>query len=202
MAKISLSDAIHSQRAVRRFKPDPVPDQVVRQLLSAATRAPSGANQQPWYFVVIRDPDTKRLLGAWYLEAWEAYYTQRKRTLGTAPSADYLARHMEEVPVFILVCMDTRRYGASPGPLTRGASIYPAVQNLLLSARGLGLGSTLTTLYTLHESDLKAYLGIPDYIETAALIPLGYPDEGERFGGSRRKPVEEVAFSERWDQTR
>ena len=202
MTEISLSEAIHSQRAVRRFRPDPVPDEVVRTVLEAATRAPSGANQQPWYFVVIRDQEAKRLIGVWYLEAWDAYYAQRKRTLDPALSADYLARHIDEVPVFILVCMDSRRYGSSPGPLTRGASIYPAVQNLMLTARGLGLGTTLTTMHTLHDEDLKAYLGIPENVETAALIPMGYPAEGERFGPTRRKPVEEVTYYEQWGETR
>ena len=79
-----------------------------------------------------------------------------------------------------------------------GASIYPAVQNLLLAARALGLGTVLTTLHAQYEREIKALLHIPATVETAALIPVGYPAEGIRFGRARRRPLSEVVFHERW----
>ena len=134
------------------------------------------------------------------LEAWEAVYGGRVPGRGISPSiyhsADHLAHNMAEVPVIIMVCMEGGRPG--PGPLTRGASIYPAVQNLLLAARALGLGTALTTLHRRHEEEIKALLGIPENVETAALIPLGFPAQGEHFGGSRRRPASEVTFQEKW----
>ena len=100
---------------------------------------------------------------------------------------------MEDVPVFILVCIQT-----DPGSTMSGASIYPAVQNILLAARGLGLGSVLTTRQTRFEKEIKQLLGIPDDVATAALLPIGFPADGSRYGPTRRKPLGDVAFSERW----
>jgi nitroreductase len=109
-----------------------------------------------------------------------------------------LAQQMANVPVLILACIDHGDTGPGPGPMTRGASIYPAVQNLLLAARALGLGTVLTTLHTQYESEIKALLHIPATVETAALIPVGHPAEGERLGHARRRPLSEVVFHETW----
>ena len=202
MSDISLFDAIHTQRAIRRFSMDPVPDDAIKAILEAAVKAPSGGDKQPWYFIVIREAETKSRIGEWYLDGWNIAYgnMQPGQTLSSSvyQSADHLAHHMGESPVLILVCLDRGVSGPGPGPITTGASIYPAVQNLLLSAQGLGLGTVLTTLHRRHEDEIKELLGIPENVETAALIPVGYPAEGERFGGSRRKPVEEVTFYDRW----
>jgi len=105
---------------------------------------------------------------------------------------------MATVPVLILACIDYGTAGIGPGPITRGASIYPAVQNLLLAAGALGLGTVLTTLHTQYEHEIKALLRIPETVETAALIPVGYPAEGARVGRARRRPLSEVVFHERW----
>ena len=202
---VTLAEAIRTQRAIRRFNPDPVPDASLRTVLEAATRAPSSANRQPWRFIVIREEEPKRLLAEWYLDSWKATYPNwqpARAALRIASnvysSADYLAHHMAGVPMLILVCTQKLSVGAYPGHITRSASIYPAVQNLLLSARALGLGTTLTTLHTRHEEEVAAYFGIPDDHETVALVPMGYPAEGERFGRSKRKPVEEVTYYEKW----
>ncbi len=204
MTDISLSEAIRTQRAIRRFTTDPVPDEAITTLLEAAIRAPSAGNRQTWYFLVIRDPETKRRLGEWYLDGWSAAYGNVQPGQGISSSvyrsADTLAHRMGDVPVLIMACVDQGAAGVGPGPITRGASIYPAVQNLLLTARALGLGTVLTTLHRRHEEEVKRLLGIPDSVETAALIPVGYPAEGEHFGGSRRKPVEELTFYDRWGQ--
>lgn len=204
--EIGLFEAIYSQRAIRRLKLDPVPDALIHKLIEAATKAPSGGDRQPWAFLVVRDPAAKQKLGEWYLDAWERTYgTIPQETRARFPegfarvyrSADYLARHLAEAPVLILVCAS-----ASGGPPLIAAashygSIFPAVQNLLLAARGLGLGATLTTLHKMHEAEVKQLLGIPDTAETVALIPVGYPRG--KYGPTTRRPVEEILHFERWD---
>ena len=198
--EIGLFDAIYSQRAIRRYASQDVPDELVRRLIEAATKAPSGANRQPWRFLVVRDPETKRRIGQYYLRSWEESYGSRAQRPPTnsshiRDSADYLAHHMHEAPVLILACIE---HGGASGRLSQGASIYPAVQNLLLAARGLGLGSALTTLHKRYEAEIKEMLDIPESVETAALLPIGYPDEGVTYGPTARRPVEEVTYHERW----
>lgn len=199
---IGLFEAIYTQRAIRQFKPDPVPEELIRKLVEAATKAPSGSNSQPWRFVVIRDQALKRRIGADYRTVWEAEYRPRMTGVqgSVRASSAYLAQHLQESPVLILACIE---HDGSPSSLRRGASIYPAVQNLLLAARGLGLGAVITTMHKWrHEGQIKEMLGIPDNVETAALIPVGYPAEGMRYGPTRRKPVEEVTYWDRWGTTR
>jgi nitroreductase len=195
---MSLSEAIHSQRAIRHFSEKPVSDEAVETMLNAAIRAPNGGNRQPWRFVVIRDADIKRRLGQWYLLAWQAATAAMEALTQPYRYGAELAQQMATVPVLILACIDHGEAGPGPGPVTRGASIYPAVQNLMLAARALGLGTVLTTLHTQYEREIKALLNIPETVETAALIPVGYPAEGSRFGRARRRPLAEVVFYDRW----
>ena len=195
---ISLFEAIYSQRAIRDFSDQPVSDEAIETILSAAIRAPSGGNRQPWRFLVIRDADIKRRLGGWYLSAWQAATAEMDELAQPYRHGAELAQQMETVPVLILVCIDHGDSGIGPGPVTRGASIYPAVQNLMLAARALGLGTVLTTLHTQYESEIKELLDIPNSVETAALIPVGYPAEGSRFGQARRSPLSDVVFHDRW----
>ncbi len=103
---------------------------------------------------------------------------------------------MDEVPVFILACIHV-----DAGATLTGASIFPAVQNILLAARGLGLGSAMTTRQTRFEEEIKQMLGIPENVATVALLPIGFPAEGSRYGPTRRSPLEEVAFSDRWGES-
>src|SRR5439155_17179253 len=111
-------------------------------------------------------------------------------------AASHLAEHLHEVPVLILCCL---QHNGSPSDINRGASIYPAVQNMLLAARGLGLASVLTTRPRRgFEQEIKAKLGIPDNVDTAALLPLGSIAPGHRYGPTTRRPVEEVTFDETW----
>jgi nitroreductase len=197
---VELFEAINTQRAMRRLKPDPVPDELVWKVLDAAIRAPSGGNRQPWNFIVIRDEAKKKKLAAWYLEAWEKAYGPIKQmaksnpeTAKTYASADHLANHLAEVPVLIIATVQQSGIAAvSPA----GASIYPAVQNLMLAARALGLGTALTTLHRAHEDDVRELLGIPDGVETMALIPLGWPRG--KFGSGERLPVEKVTYWDAW----
>ena len=197
---MELFEALHTQRAIRRFKTDPVPDELVAQVLDAAIRAPSGSNSQGWAFLVLKDAEVKSQVGDYYrMAADEAGLSQRAASPDPSQariyrSAHYLASRMGEAPVLILACI---RVGDGPASLATGSSIYPAVQNLMLAARGLGLGTVITTIHRAYEHEIKALLEIPESVDTAALIPMGYPAEGSRFGPTTRKPVAEVAFRDR-----
>ena len=201
--EISLFDAIHTQRAIRRFTDEPVSDEAIQRILEAAVRAPSGRNTQPWRFIVIRDTATKQRIGDYYRQACEEAGIGQEPIPGLSKkvndSVTHLAFHMGEAPVLILACYEFLNEDAvGTSTILTGSSIYPAVQNLLLAARALGLGTALTTVHSMFESDIKDLLGIPPNVQTAALIPLGYPSPEERFGGSRRRPVAEVTHFDRW----
>src|SRR3990170_3656462 len=159
---------MNTQRAMRRLKPDPVPDELIWKLLDAAVKAPSGGNRQPWNFIVIRDAETKAKIAEWYLESWNTAY-------------------------------GPFRQAALASPATAG-TFSSAVQNLMLAARALGLGTTLTTLHRAHEDEVKQLLGIPDGVETMCLIPVGYPRG--KFGPTTRIPAEKVTFWEKWGGAR
>ena len=207
---LDVLDAIHSPRAMRYLKPDPIPDGVLWTILDAAIRGPTGGNAQSWGWVVVRDPQAKRRIAGWYREGWERAYGQdreqqlaqaaREGGLGRANylSAEYLANHLEEAPVWIFPVL--RNAAGSTRPTT-GSSIYGAVQNLMLAACAHGIGSTLTSLYGGHEDDVRHLLGLPDDARTFALIPLGYPARGA-FSQPKRRPVEQVTHWERWGQAR
>ncbi len=201
--EISLFEAIHTQRAIRRFTDDPVSDEVIQRILEATVRAPSGRNTQPWRFIVIRDADTKQKIGDYYRLACEAAGIGQEPIPGLSKkvndSVTHLAFHMGDTPVLILACYEYLNEDAvGTSSILTGSSMYPAVQNLLLAARALGLGTALTTVHSMFESEIKDLLGIPANVQTAALIPLGYPSPEERFGGSRRRPVAEVTHFDRW----
>ena len=190
--EIGLFEAIDTQRGLRRFKPDPVPDEMISRILQAAIKAPSGGVQQGWSFIVVRDPETRRKIGDLYrtgsrFDIREDMTGQQRRVYRLAQD---LEDHLDDVPVLIVACLR--------GGLGSGASIYPAVQNILLAARGLGLASVLTTRQSRFEADIKDILGIPDEVSTAALLPIGFPAEGTRYGPTRRRPLDEVAFDGRW----
>src|SRR6185369_1456052 len=144
---VDFFDVVTTQRAMRRLKPDPIPDAVLRQIMDAAICAPSGGNRQGWRFVVVRDPARRARLGELYRESWaELMKTPYYRGASAAPpdsregkmvaSAGHLAEHLAEAPVLVLACIGT---DGRP-TITTGASIYPAVQNLMLAARALGIG--------------------------------------------------------------
>ena len=193
---ISLFETMHSQRAIRHFTTDPVPDEAIDTLLRSAIRAPNGGNKQGWHFLVIRDQEAKRRLGEWYLAAWSAAFSEERKQQQAYRSGADLGHGMVDIPVVILVCTD--HDDRDRGGVIAGASIYPAVQNLMLAARALGLGTVLTTMHTEYESEVKEFFGIPDNVDTAALIPVGYPAEGEHFGGGRRRPFDEVTYYDHW----
>jgi nitroreductase len=209
MAELGIFETIYSTRAMRRLKPDPIPEETLKKIVDAGIRAPSGGNLQEWAFVLVRDPELKRFIRDYYWNTW-----QRLRAGGTIPTnipppqqrmlnaAAHLAAHMDEVPVILLACAhkDYLPLAALNNPRANAAvvhgSIYPAVQNILLACRALGVGATLTTLHCFFEEELKQKLGIPENMEIAALLPLGFPQG--KFGPVTRAPVEEVIHWDRW----
>lgn len=204
---MEIFEAIHTLRAIWRLKPAPIPDDVLRQILEAAIRAPSGGNRQPWFFVAVRDADKRKTIGdIWntgYQKLLEVpYYGEAAAGGGTEAqqrmmrSVKYMAEHLHEAPVHLVVCMDT---DGQPPAFGHGSSIYPAIQNLMLAARALGVGTVLTTIHRYRDAELKALLGIPEHIVTAAVIPMGYPRG--HFGAGPRKPLREVAFIDNWGAT-
>jgi nitroreductase len=177
------------QRAIRTFTEEEVPDDLIDQVLTAAIHGPSGSNSQPWHFIVVRDPTVKQAISAVYEEA---------RAAGPAPSAGGARQPLAAAPVLIVACVNTPASGRAG--FQTGASIDPSVQNLLLAARALGLGSCLTTLHRRRKACLHAILGIPDQIESAAIIPLGWPDRD--YGPNRRPPLAQSVMYDRWTGSR
>ena len=200
-----LFEIIRTTRSMRRLKSDPVPNELIRKILEAGVCAPSGGNMQRWRFLVIRDTKVKETVGALYKRAWDEQVAPRYRAGEPAPgmsrerflrlldAAEYLAAHIHEAPVWIVPCLE----GGTP-MRTSGSSIYPAVQNMLLAARALGLGATLTTLHLQFEQEAEAALGLPPGVHSYALLPLGYPMG--RFGPVRRVPLADVVYEEQWGQ--
>ena len=222
---LDVLDAIHTTRAQRFLKPDPIPEDVLWQILDAAIRGPTGGNQQGCGWVVIRDQATKDAIAKVYSERLLSSYGYERvsdEELGTARitrggiaegevgidarnrrGVVHLAEHFAEVTVIVAPVMQTaarmsdnsRRSGAG-----LGGSIYGAVQNLMLAARAFDLGTVMT--WTLdEESGINELLGLPENAFVMALIPLGYLEQG-RFSQARRKPLGEVVHWDRWGDQR
>lgn len=196
-------DIIHTTRAMRRLRPDPVPDALVHKILEAGVSAANGGNAQRWRFLVIKDPSVKRAVQSFYKRAFDEVVGPRYA--GSAPppgmsaerfrrqhqAVEYLTEHFHEAPVWIVACIEE-----SHPTRWSGASIYPAVQNMLLATRALGLGSTLTTRHLLHEKEAEAALGLPPGVHSYAILPIGYPIGN--FGPVRRAALSDVVFAEKW----
>jgi nitroreductase len=214
MGEIGLYEAMSTLRAVRRLRPDPVPDDVLRRVIQAASFAPTGANAQPWRIVAVRDPARKRRLGELYRAQWKRYAENARRAIAALPDAerakqeravragDHLADHFGETPVILVICFDPRRMAITdagqPRPsVVGGGSVYPSVQNLLLACRAEGLGCVLTTLLCYAETDVRALLEIPEGWYTAAAVPIGYP-LARGHGPISRRPPEKLAFLDRF----
>ena len=201
MEQMGLFEAMFSQRQITRFKPDPVPREAIEKIIEAAIKAPSGGNTQPWHFVAITNPGLISRIGEIYKELWLGARRSQAEPGETTVyrAARYLANHMPEVPAMILICADHSANYTPGQPIERGrhaSSIWLAVQNLFLAARALGLGTRLTTTHIRREQEIKDMLVIPDYVETVALTPIGYPRG--RFGPTDRKPAAEVSSYNRW----
>lgn len=202
---MDLTEALYTTRAMRRVRPDPIPEEVVAKILDAAVRAPSGGNAQNWRMIVVSDASVRETLGPVYREAYaqlqENIYAGRRKAaeesgdeaaLRVMRSSDWLAENFEQVPVWILFLSRN-----DPS----GASIYPAVWNAMLAARGEGVGTCLTTILGIFRSaEVFDILDIPadKGWQLAAAVSCGYPLG--RWGLAKRRPVEEVTYSNRWGQ--
>ena len=189
-------DVVLGQRAYRELTPDPVPDDLVMRVLEAATHAPSAENHQPWEFVVVRDEATRTAIGRLTQELWEAAGREHSRGLPPAFFAAvdaWATGGLAAAPVHVVVCGDTTRCPEPQLP----SSIYPAVQNLLLAAGALGLGSLMSTLPVVNRAAFSPLLGLPDHVVAMALVPLGWPVRA--LGPARREPVAGHTHYDRWD---
>ncbi len=214
MTGIGLFEAMYSARSIRRLKPDPVPEELITQILDAAIRAPSGGNAQSWTFLVVRDPELRQKLGAIYRkpsDIAEAVYAARGRPAHLTErqfahmmtAGAHLWEHMGDAPLLLTPRESLPRDIAARwedevayADRIRGASIYPAVQNIILACRALGLGTVITTNHIRCEGEVKALLGIPEDVSTFALMPIGWPID--KFGPLTRRPLAEIAHADRW----
>ena len=194
---MALGEAMFTQRAIRRFKKDPIPDDVLEDIMQATIRAPNAGNMQPWRFLVVKDEEKRRRLGELYHEAWWA----KRADVGimgpedlppgrnTMQSARRLADEIGDTPVMVLICATAKGAQAA-------ASVIPSAQNMLLAARAFGIGGTITTLHPVVEERIHELFGIPDDSQVVYCMPLGYP-RGE-FGSVQRKPLSEVCAVDGW----
>ena len=189
-------DVVHTQRAARTFLPDDVDDETVARILTAATHAPSAENSQPFVFVVVRDPALRAAIGELTARIWKGGardYEESRLSPGFLADVDRGAMGgIAAAPVLIVVCGDTRLTLEVALP----SSIFPAVQNMLLAAHALGLGSTLTTLPVVGGGELADLLDLPPEIVPLAVVPLGHLPEP--LGRPRRRPVAEKAHRDRY----
>jgi nitroreductase len=189
-------EVVLTQRAARTFLPDPVDDATVARILTAATHAPSAENSQPFVFVVVRDPAVRADIGAITARLWQG----GAKALEADRLSPAFLRDVDQgamggianAPVLIVVCGDTRL----TYPQAMDASVFPAVQNLLLAAHALGVGSTLTTLPVLGGDELAALLGLPAEVVPVAVVPLGHLPKP--LGPPRRQPLSEKAHLNRY----
>jgi nitroreductase len=201
-----LFDIQRTMRAMRRLKPDLVPDALITRILEAGLCAPNGGNTQKWRFLVVKDPEVKKAVQHYYKRAYNE--VQKPRHDAQAPkepgpaldqhhrneaAIEYLTDHFHEAPVWIVACAE----GANSDSAAVGASVFPAVQNMLLAARALGLGATLTARHVAFREEVEKLLGLPDTMRSFAILPIGYPMG--KFGPTRRLPVSEVAFLDNFD---
>ena len=207
---VGLLEGIATTRAIRRYKDEPIPDDVLRDIFFAATRAPSGSNRQPFRFIVLTDSDTavkaKELIAVGAQKLWNHKrgndgYDENSGTIDDSPKAR-MARTMQSyvdnfanVPVLVLAVMVRYR---EPNPL-EGASVYPACQNLLLAARARGYGGVLTGFHGFVDSELRDLLQIPENAFIAASITLGKPEGAH--GPVRRVPMKELIYSDSWGES-
>ena len=194
---IPLGEAMFSQRAIRRFRPDPIPADVMQDIMQAAIRAPNGGNNQGWHFIVVQDEEMRRKLGDLYHEAWWAKRADAgimgPQDIPPGPSsmrsAMRLANEIGDAPVMVLVCATAQGAQAA-------GSVIPAAQNMLLAARAFGIGGTIATLHPVVDERVHELFGIPDEAQVVYCMPFGYPRGN--FGPVTRRPLNEVCSYDRW----
>lgn len=197
--ELPLLEGIRTTRAIRRLRPDPVPRELIRKVCEAGTFAPSGGNRQPWFFVAVMDAQRRAWIAERYLKTFRSYiapaveaakspdYPEAKRR--NMKAAIHLAEHLHEAPVHLVVAGWTRR--GEP----QLQALFPAIQNILLACRAVGLGASLTTAHRAFGDEIDTYLGLSKDTPSCALIPIGWPLG--RYGTPPRRSVDEVLFFDR-----
>lgn len=208
----AMVEAMMTQRAVRRVRPDPVDDALVLRCIELSLRAPTGSNGQNWEFIVVKDPVVKRRLQKRYRQGWDLYYRSTVRKIAetdqsmakTARAVQWQVDHFDEIPVLVVACLRmTVREGKIPYlPMPHAVlsgffgSIYPSVQNILLAARSMGLGASLITLPLWSQASARRALGLPTSVTPICIVPMGWPRG--RYGPTTRRPVGEVVHLDRF----
>jgi nitroreductase len=191
-----LFAVVARQRACRIFADDPVDDAIVGRVLEAATYAPSAENRQPWEFVVVRDAQRRAQIGELIRRAWDhggRSFAEERLAPGLLADVDRGARGgIAAAPVHVVACVDLERALEQ----TVASSMFPAIQNLLLAATALGLGSALTTIATVFADELRALLVLPAHVRPVAVVPLGWP--ARPLGPPRRDPFGDHTHRERF----
>jgi nitroreductase len=201
LAGTSIFEVMHTCRAMRYLKSTPVPDELVKTLIWAATRAPSPSNSQTWHFIVVDDRELIAQIGT------EVATVMAQRAAGRAPTNDeslervfrggyHLAQTLVDVPLLVIVAATASYPPSAPDEKYVWSTVYPAAQNLLLAARALGLGATFTTLHHFAPETFYQHLRIPPEVYIGSVIPVGWPDRP--FGPVRRRPIEEVLHRNGW----
>jgi nitroreductase len=197
---VPLLEGLRTTRAIRRLRPDPVPPELIRKVCEAGTFAPSGGNRQPWIFVAVTEPERRAFVAERYRKAFRAYigpaleaaeapgFPERRRR--NIRAALHLAEHLHEVPVLLFVAGWTRR----GEPQVEG--LFPAVQNVLLACRAVGLGASLTSVHRAFQREIDDFLGLSPDTPSCALLPIGWPIG--RYGRPPRRSVDECLFWERY----
>lgn len=202
--QMPLEEAMETQRAIRRLHPDPVPDELLRRMIELAQKAPNGGNEQWFEFVVVKDPAVRKALARLNRMGFpglKLYYRKRIATdekwARTWAAIEWQKDHFEEIPVIVVVCAN-RRVPPWPRLMNAGVygSTYPALQNLLLAARGLGLGAAFITLPLWSLRRARKALGLPGNVTPVGVVPIGWPKG--RYGPTTRKPVGDVVHLDRW----
>jgi len=197
---IPLGEAMFTQRAIRRFRKDPIPPEAMQDIMQAAIRAPNGGNNQQWHFIVVQDEATRRQLGELYHEAWWA----KRADAGimgpddippgknSMRSAMRMANEIGDAPVMVLICATAKGAQAA-------GSVIPSAQNMLLSARAFGIGGTIATLHPVVEERVHELFGIPSEAQVVYCMPLGYPRGA--FGSVQRRPLTDVCAVDGWNNS-
>jgi nitroreductase len=203
---IDVFEAMETCRSIRRFRPDPVPDELLEKLVHYATRAPSAGNSQLWKFLIVTDPDERR----WFRDMLVEAVTPRLAPEPADDDTSIAARNarmyrrfileFDRIPAFVITTIRNAFPNAEkPVAQFMWSTVFAATQNLLLAARGLGLGAAMTTNHLENEPAVREHFGIPDDHGIGATIPIGWP-EG-RYGPVTRGPVADVIFKNHWGRT-
>jgi nitroreductase len=199
---LKLLDGIRTTRAIRRLKPDPVPRELIRKVCEAGTFAPSGGNRQPWVFIAVTEPERRQFIGERYRKVFDTYiepaleaakdpeFPERKRRNMNA--ALHLAHNIHNAPVHLVIAGWKRRNEPQL------QALFPAIQNILLACRAVGLGASLTTVHLAMQQEIDTYLGLSEDTPSCALIPIGWPIG--KYGTPPRRSVDECLFFESFSQ--